>query len=197
MDYIPELQKYPKFRDVQQLYSQAAGSGITLCNNINAGVDDNARIGRKITMKALRFHLVMGPEGGLVSNWNTVRVMVIYDTQTNGNTTPAYTDIFNGSGITTFENPDNRKRFYILKEWLFQLPRYDVSVTPAFSGNSVSGKTFVVMDEYIPLNHETTYNGTSGTQISTGSLLLYTQGNNVATPSVIIRLTTRIYYEDQ
>jgi len=145
MDAIPETLKFSKVQDISGAYLNNV-YGITLLNNIIIGADYNNRIGRQIEMKAMRLRFRSHPLG-IVSEYHNFRVLLVYDTQTNGGT-PAAADIFqNTASIQSNENYLTRRRFLIFKDWQFASPRYDIQLPPAVVGNSFQDSSFITIEE--------------------------------------------------
>lgn len=153
------------------------------------------RFGNKVALKALnlRYHIV--PVTNVISDIQPtdIRVMVVYDKQTNG-VTPAISDILltvdeNGTSSTntdSFPNNFNRDRFVILYDKLFRMPfwSHTSGAAPATIYPVGWSPTMCeIMDaRYIKLkNIETNYKGNSGGigDISTGGLFLLYFGNQV------------------
>lgn len=91
---------------------------VNLCNGMAQGPDVDERLGNKIVMKSLEIRLLMTNEIGMLHIRSPVRMLVVYDRQTNG-AAPAYTDVCSATmvGIT---NIANRDRFLILKDTIIE-----------------------------------------------------------------------------
>ncbi|HUD45139.1 MAG TPA: capsid/nuclear shuttle family protein [Patescibacteria group bacterium] len=149
------------------------------------------RIGRKVMMKSLRLtgqYLVTGNEVGVAEY---LRVMVVYDRQTNG-AYPVIGDLlanYDSAGTSTTNsqsglNMNNAERFTVLMDRRIKIP-YNTTDVGGIQyeylsnyANDNSGE-----DRYIKLNNmETHYKATAGTigDIATGGLYIVTFGSVVA-----------------
>jgi len=193
MDAHPETIKFSKVQDIGNTYANTTTGGVTLLNNIIIGADYNNRIGRVIEMKAMRLRFRCHPVG-TVSDYQNLRVLLVYDFQTNGGT-PTILDILQSSSTLSNENYLTRTRFLIFKDWLFHQPRYDIQ-NPLVAGQACfQDSSFITIDEYIPLNLKTVYSSSAGTAITTGGLFLVTLGTSPVFGTVVA-FTNRIYYND-
>jgi len=103
---------------------------ITPLNLIRAGSTFCNRIGRKIEMESARLVGALVPVRTVV-NQDYVRIMIVYDRQTNG-ALPAIADILqttdqataNTTGTLSGVNLNNRDRFVILKDHHVTLPSF-------------------------------------------------------------------------
>jgi len=102
-------------------------------NLVSVGTGVNNMLGDSITITAISLNFLydwpgVEAEGELVASDLTgtiyVRVALVLDTQANG-TTPAYTDIYFGTGGNTIDDRamNYKNRFRVLKEWLFPMTR--------------------------------------------------------------------------
>lgn len=182
---------------------------ITPLNLIRVGSTFCNRIGRKISMKSLRLN-------GYINTLRTasvddyVRIMVVYDRQTNG-ALPAIADILQDTDQATTNvtnshsgaNVNNVDRFQILKDYHIYLPTLTVTAgqitTPGFT-DPVS--TTMRIDCYLKLNGLLTqYKADSSPavigDISSGGLYLVTFGGNAAAEEGYnCLLKTRLRYTD-
>lgn len=182
---------------------------ITPLNLIRVGSTFCNRIGRKISMKSLRMN------GNLnfirtVADEDYVRIMIVYDRQTNG-ALPAIADILQDTDQATTNvtnaysgaNVNNVDRFQILKDYHIVLPSgtftAGVVTNPGFT-DPVSA-TFRV-DCYLKLNGLLTqYKSDSAPavigDISSGALYLVTFGSAVAgSEGFQLACKTRLRYTD-
>jgi len=93
-----------------------------LLNGLAQGTDSTTRIGRKISMKSIQGHYVFTSQlqasgllpAGVLGGW--VRLLIVYDMQTNG-ATPTVADILQNAtsnALTSPLNLNNRERFKVL-----------------------------------------------------------------------------------
>lgn len=194
-----------------------AGSIIPL-NLISAGSSFYNRVGRKIGMKSLMLEININP--GVVARSapaDTLRILVIYDKQTNGST-PVMSDFLmdteadgtNTTNALSNINLNNRERFDILRDWRIGLPAMtdQVSGVPTLAFPSqYSGADGVEggkIKAYIKLGNRTTqYKADSAPavigDIATGALWLVTVAGSAAGAEVhsIAQWSTRLRYFDQ
>jgi len=170
-----------KFVDTAGSFTTPAGgvfiSGAgKLLNGIVLGPGSNQRIGRNVHLKSLivRIKVPAGATGG------PVRVLCVYDKQTNG-LIPASGAVLTTSSSLAFGNLANSDRFITV---------IDEFITP---GNSLAAYYHQM---YRKINLPTFYSGIGGIidDITTGSL-----GLNVAsiTTGTIVDFEARVRYTDQ
>jgi len=88
---------------------------LILLSGVAAGTDFTDRIGRKIFLKSISLRFSMVPGTASTNQGDVVRVMLIYDTQTNG-AAPATTDILTTASQLSHMNLNNRDRFRVLMD---------------------------------------------------------------------------------
>lgn len=155
-----------------------------LINGIAQGSSPNNRIGRKITMKSLqlKYTAIVGA---------TVRVLTVYDKQTNG-ILPATIDILQGNSsvppladFNAMPNLSNGNRFVVIS---------DEIMNDMYSTDVANGQC------YRKINLETEYfNNITGviSDISTGSIyIMMCPVTIIATPTAIGTFSSRIRYTD-
>jgi len=110
-----------KYRD--ENYSVApATSTVALLTKIANGTGPSDRIGRHVQYMNMTVNLFHQ----LTTGYNTTRFIVVYDRQTNA-AQPAVTDILNSSTDPhALYNPDNRSRFKILCDKVYNLDSNNV-----------------------------------------------------------------------
>lgn len=122
-----------------------------------------------------------------------VRIMVVYDKQSNG-TTPAFADIVRSvaqdgttTGSTALDhlNLDNRKRFMVLLDKRFVLPSQTLTAGVTTNPGFLDGTKSLLVQEFIKLrNLETMYKADSAPavigDIASGALWLITVGQQAA-----------------
>lgn len=203
----------------------APGGAALACNNtgsiiplnlIQAGSSFFNRIGRKIEMKSLLIELNITPVSAARSTGaDTLRILVIYDRQTNG-AVPAISDILqdteqNGTNTTVMTsniNLNNRDRFQIIRDVRVGLPAITNAATgvptaawPTMIQGTHSGGMHI--REYIKLGELVTqYKADSSPavigDIATGGLFLITfSGFGAGTEGfTIAEWNARLRYHD-
>lgn len=149
---------------------------LTLLNGCAVGTDYTDRIGRKTMLKSINFRGFFQPaDDNTVTNY--VRMMIVYDRQTNG-AAPAVTDILQSASSLSNLNLNNRDRFLVLVDKEYVIGRVINTATQAlaYSPNVHRCKG------YRRLNLETQYGGTTSAiaSIATGSLYMLAIGNIAA-----------------
>lgn len=122
-----------KFLDTTVAQTTVAAAGTVLSSSLNVvpqGDQQSERIGRKITIKSihLRGRSIL-PAGAA---YDTLRLIVYVDTQTNGAAATA-ADILQGAAPTleSFNNMENAGRFRVLKDWYYNMNSINsVGATP-------------------------------------------------------------------
>ena len=178
------------------------------------GSDYNNRIGRKITSRSLyirgtiRINAAIAVEGApavdVLCAAQEARMIVFVDSQPNG-AQPIVADLLTEALPRGQLNPNNRDRFRILKDKLFQFDPFcythAVAGPPANPQQLFAGKTMYQMKIYKKLNIETIFNnGVAGTigDINTNAIYVFfigSHGPNVATETTA-GITARIRFDD-
>lgn len=158
-----------------------------LLNGMTSGSGLDQHIGREVTLKSLEIKYVVGPEAGVTVD-QMVRVLLVYDRQTNG-AAPAVTDVLTSQSSVSPRNLENRHRFKIL---------YDRTLPINTPVEPISKK---YRKFYRRLAHPVTFNaGVAGTvaDITTGSLYLVAFGTRPigANTAAYIEFFSRIRYQD-
>lgn len=204
-----------KFVDVSPtttpIEAGSVATNIVLLNTCVNGTEYNNRIGHEISMKSVHFNATITPNGTNAAALSSeyVRVMIIYDRQTN-KALPSYTDIIQGivsnggNSNTAYDglNLINKKRFKVLMDERRLLPPIGISGASATNVNL----TQCVNEEhnisrFIDLRGlSTEYNITNGgtvADINTGGLYFFVLGTATGT-SVAYQITwsTRLRYYD-
>jgi hypothetical protein len=163
---------------------------VTPLNLIRAGSSFFNRIGRRVEMKNLHLKLQIASLRTVAVN-DYVRVMVVYDRQTNG-ALPAITDILQDTdqaGANTTNsysslNLNNRDRFIMLCDWRICLPSQTLTAgqvtTPGFVDPV---ETLIDLERFIKLKGLITqYRADSAPavigDVASGGLYLVTYGNS-------------------
>jgi len=150
----------------------AVGGTITLINGIAQGTDYNQRIGRKILMKSIfsKFFLVPNSTLNQVQG-NIVRVMVFYDSQTNGSA-PAVSDVLTTGVYDSPLNLNNRDRFKIIID-----KYYTMGAAVYTSGALTAGSPYpTYCKKFKKCSLEVVFGGTGATvgSIQSGGLFMLT-----------------------
>lgn len=181
----------------------------TAFNIILAGAAAYNRIGRKVNLKNINLHYNLVTQGSLGSKATYVRVVLVYDRQTNG-AAPPWSLVFaatDGSGTVTSDvfspvNLSNRDRFEILRDDHYMVP--DI---PALEAPTPDTCGFTpTMDElkrhhFVPLTgRDTVYSASGGTvgDVSTGGLFFFVLGGTDSSTNGTwkVRVDARLrYYE--
>jgi len=115
-----------KFWDVQldDIVVATAGSTTSSLNLIPQDTTESGRIGRKVTISAIGWHwkcqLPPVANAGAMPNGDTVRMMVVLDTQANG-AIALVTDILDVANYQSFNNLSNSHRFRVLYDHVVSL----------------------------------------------------------------------------
>ena len=164
--------------------SSAFATGVLL-NGVAQGSDATARIGRKMVMKSLLLRWTWNL-GSTSTGGSPVRVMVVYDKQTNA-AAPAITDILVADTFIGQNNLNNRDRFTVLCD--------QISEPIGANGNTSIGGTI-----YKSLNMETMFNsGNAGTvaDITSGSVYLFVaQTGGIGVVNPIFNWRARVRFTD-
>lgn len=165
---------------------------VTLINGVATGTDFTQRIGRKIncTSVQLRAFFQVTSTTASETDMTPVRVMLVYDSQTNG-VIPTIADILNEASATSFMNLNNRERFRVLYDKMTTIPAFNVT---AATQNSTNVPTLNVYKKcWIPVIFE----GTAATigSIASGAIYLVTLSNG-ATNNVVLDASMRVRFED-
>jgi len=178
-----------KYADAGASVGNTSSGHITNLFAIQNGTGPDERIGRSVSLHDMNVNYRIATNGNAL--YSLVRVMIIYDKQTNG-ALPAITDIVASTGTVTQFNANNRSRFMIL---------YDRSHTGAASSETTASLAAfadnpTVVNKKISLKgKKTEFDGTTTniSDIEKGAIYLLVLANNSST---LINYTTRIQYMD-
>lgn len=198
-----------------------ANNGIMIINKITQGTDIYQRIGREVIMKSLYLRLTLN---NCINSWmdpadtvnlgagTSVRIMVLYDTQTNNVAETSVTiqqilkmannDAGGGAGnyasgyITAFQNLDYRDRWNVILDKVYDLG----------DSNTNNNRTIKIYKKFGKGGLPVTYTGSTGTTINTGALWFVIGATNGISPATVISaaqncnwmyfMTSRIRYTD-
>lgn len=179
----------------------------TILNALQEGAGFYNRIGRKVQMRSLQLNGYFTRTGQASGQSEYLRVMILYDRQPNG-AFPSVADILrdvNQAGTTSSTslaglNMDNAERFMILMDNRVNIPNASNTASENLDDPIVDQNNEINTKRYIQLRGlEAHYKSSNGdiTDLSTGSLFLFTFGN-VASGSNSYQFTfkSRLRYVD-
>lgn len=199
-----------KLVDVTQTSSifDTTATRVTCLNATSQGAAETNRIGRKIVLKSvmIRGYINQYQAGAAPIN-DFLRAILVYDRQPNG-AAPVFSDIIQDvdqAGTTSSTsmsslNISNSDRFKVLRDWFWKVDVPGGATLVQAAQVSTDCKEFS-LKAYVPLNGlETHYNGTNGgtiADITSGSLLLVTQGGaSAANSQYRLTFVTRVRFTD-
>ena len=144
-------------------FNPSTSGSVSLLNGIVQGYDVSERIGRGAITDCVELNLAIYQSSSTLSLTRT-RLMVLYDTQTNG-AAPAVTDVLQFASPESPINWENRRRFIVL---------FDESYKMASTSAGATDSTIEIVREQIPVGMETIWCGCTGTvaDIKTGAIIL-------------------------
>jgi hypothetical protein len=169
-----------KFIDVSSVPGAiSTGGSITLLNGVTQGTDWDNRIGRKFLMKSLLFRFTTSPNtGGSAPGGDVIRIIVFYDSQTNG-VAPVPTDLLQNGTYDSPLNLANRDRFKVIIDKFVTM-----GANVYTAGNLTAGSpTCKQMNMFKKMSMEVINAGTGATvgSIQTGGLFLFVMSLNLNT----------------
>lgn len=175
-----------------------------LLNDVPNGSQYFQRVGTKVTMRNLHLTgFITNTATSAAADW--VRIMVVYDRQTNG-ALPASADLISSiasSGTTSsmgldFLNLNNRDRFTVLRNKKYVLPTVTNTAGVLTNVGVIDGAYPTVhFDEFITMKEMVAqFKASAGSvaDIASGSLLLYVQSQGTASWS--FTWSSRLRYDD-
>lgn len=189
-----------------------SNAGVFTCLNApGEGAAFYQRIGRKIAMKSIRISYAFNPWQTAGDGPELLRVMIIYDRQTNG-VMPTLEDVLNNKVASAtslptgrlgmcYLNMTNSERFSILMDQCLAIPDQSNSPVENIYNSVTNGKQEMLQDRYIKLKGlETTYKastvGDVGSIATGGLYLLLTSRNSQGQCNYALRGTARLRYLD-
>jgi len=170
----------------EMLHNQSIGSTttnnagtMTLLNGMAQNDTSSGRTGNSVLMRNV--HLRLGFEQHASASITTYRVILLWDTQQQGDTLPAVTDVLESASPYSPLSTASAGRFKILKSWFFTT-----------DDNKAQTK---LLQLYKQFRVHTRYNGTANTDIQKNGLYLMTisdQATNVPT----FRYSWKVGYHD-
>jgi len=158
-----------KFLDSAISDDATTTGAVNLLNGMAPGTTASTRIGQRILMKSIQARIYLRREDVTTATVQAVRVLLIYDRQTNG-AAPAITDVLSAISMQSLRNMANVGRFFCLMDKTYTL-------------DGAGGQTVLFDERYMKINLPVFYNtGTAGTaaDIQTGGLFLMHFGNAAA-----------------
>lgn len=143
---------------------------VNTISGVAAGTDYNTRIGRKIMMRSLLLRFALSPISTTSAPiGDTVRVIVFYDTQTNG-VLPTIAQLLQNGQVDDPLNLDNRDRFRVIMDKYIAMPAVTYTAG-ALTAGSPTPKTFTKFRKF---RLESIFSGTSGAvgSIATGGIFI-------------------------
>lgn len=171
--------------------SNATGS-IVLINGSATGTDYTNRIGRKTINRSILLRFTVTPLSTTTRpSGDCLRVMLIYDTQTNS-AAPIITDILNAASIQSPMNLNNRDRFQVLMDKHYPMNPDAYAAGAVTSGNPVLRQIKI----YKKMWKETIYSGTTAAvgSVQSGALWLVALAQQNA--AIFWQYDTRVRFED-
>jgi len=174
-------------------YACDSTGSVTYLAPIAVGTDYTDRIGRKINIRSIQARGFVFPEDQ-TSGGSIVRVMCVYDAQSNGAAIATITDILQQSSPLAPLNLANRDRFKVIWDKQFALGQVSNVATQSFAGSPTNHQ----FKKYKRCNLPVIYNTTTNTiaAVSSGAILLLTLGNNAAGTGATLAFNSRIRFED-
>jgi len=163
-----------KYKDDTLTTNVPTTGTINLISGVAAGTDVQQRVGRKMTMKSILLRYFINPVSTATApSGDVVRVMLVYDTQTNG-ALPLVADILQNVTVQSPMNLNNRDRFKVLYDhWVsMNANLYTAGALTAGSPGTKFYKTFK------SFSLDTIFSGTAATigSIATGAIYIVTVG---------------------
>ena len=162
-----------KFIDPATLGTNVGSAGqVNLLNGVVAGTDYNQRIGRKTLIKSLLIRYTINPVASTVNpNGDVVRVMVIYDNQTNG-ALPSVSDVLQSAFFQAPMNLNNRDRFKVIYDKFHPMAAFAYSAGALTTGSPITKN----VTKYKKCSLDCIFSGTTAAvgSIATGGIYVLT-----------------------
>lgn len=175
-------------------YDVNATGSVTLISGCATGTDYTERIGRRTNITAIQLRGRMQVQTDSASTTPQCgRVMIVEDMQCNG-VIAAITDILQTANVHSFNNLNNRERFKIHYDQVFDFGVFSQTTDQSFATNLMHH-----FEVYKPVNIPVVYEGTSNTigSISSGAIYLVFIGSTAAgTNDILAPTTCRIRFVD-
>lgn len=210
----PELKAYDTFAGLTTPAVLNTTGTTQILNIPQQGATFNQRIGNKIQMKSLEFRGEVTRSGNAgTGDPDWYRIMIVYDTQTNG-VKPTWSDLITSYGITLgspntatsstaldYLNINNRSRFKVLADITNMVPigAWDAD-TNNIANALIDYEGERNIHRFIKLKGlSTIFKASAGTEgdVTTGAIWLMTQGNLAAGEEVAdLHWSCRLRYYD-
>lgn len=146
----PEVKYWDRYFTVQTMVAPNAcegaadlASGWVVLNTVPVNTSSSGRIGRKIFNKYIAVRAGFHVPTATATQLQDIRCCLVLDKSPSG-AFPEFSDVFNGNTIGAYINANNRDRFSILKEEMFQC-------------NDDNGNMGHQIDWYRPLNFQSSF----------------------------------------
>lgn len=199
---VPTIRTEKKVIDIlgAALAIENATGSPQLLNGCIAGSQNFQRIGRKINMKSLQIRGVLTPTD-LTTNAQMVRMIVVYDKQSNG-AAPTFANVITSQNIAgatqslvgDMVNLDNRDRFEIIRDKIYSFNFGDAAGYAPSPGSYECTDYIRLADRPVVFNA-----GTAGTvgDIQSGALYVFwISSQAAATGSTLQSLSYRLRFID-
>lgn len=176
-------------------YACDTTGSVTALNLLAVGDDNNTRDGRQVQLKSVHIQGIFRPQDNNNED-NYARVLLVMDHQPNSSTIATIGNILVASSSLSNTNLDNRERFTILRDIRFAGGKRNEAITATVG--SYSSESVQVINEFVKLNHKTTYSGTTAVigSVATNALLLVTIGDLAAGGGSNAALVSRVRFTD-
>lgn len=194
--YAQGAVKEKKYTDVAAADYVADTTGtVTLLNGIAQGDDNTNREGRQVTMTSVSVKGFLQPVDN-ITDPGYCRLIVVWDSATNGGAAPAITDLLAASTSLSHNNLNNRMRFKVLLDEQYAIGGTNNTATQSFA----QSPTVVTINRYLPLPKGcvTTFSGTGATSasIQSGAIWMFTIGSRAAGTGGAFSVATRVRFVD-
>jgi membrane-bound inhibitor of C-type lysozyme len=169
-----------KYNDANINEVSTNGGQTFLLLNCANGTGATDRIGRSISLHDCHFSYRVIPNANTTGSW--VRILLVYDTQTNG-AVPGATDVLDSAAITSNANANNRTRF----KFLYDKSHFIAANSTATQAVTFYDKPTTVMNQQCSLKgKKVEFMGTTNaiTDIDKGGIFLVYIGTDTAVLTV-------------
>jgi len=158
---------------------------------IKTGTNDNQRVGKSIILKKIQVQGFLTFPASTAES-NVIKVSVVQDTQVNGSL-PTYLDVYEDSGVNSWLNLENSRRFKILKTKYVIMNR--MTAGPINFGQVIH-QFKMVKKVNIPIDYNSA--GTAGTigELRSNGIFLMASASS-GDDLVQYAFHTRVRYSDQ
>jgi len=200
-------------QSVAAFFTTTTSTAGILLNTIAQGVGDNMRVGQRIRMfnMTVRGEITFFPSATSISQPDSLRLIIVYDRQTNGSG-PIWSNVITNIAAGTSNNLDppnwyERGRYKILRDWLVPVPAISATVaagvltaaTTQLTAPSPTSEEFH-LHFFKPLKGklDTIYSGTgsSAANINGGGIFVFGQSGQAGANNWAYSFTSTIEYMD-